>query len=135
MAIDQVFAVVKAYFPATLGAVIGAWNKRGDKNSSIVQAFKTNGSDKVLITFVALFAIVVGVSIGKWVSVALVGYYDLPTHVIPALEFVTALNGIKLVDSVVKGVDKSLDVIAEKLPKLVSNILDKLSDKFNKWFG
>ena len=66
---------------------------------------------------------------------ALVGYYDLPTHVIPVLEFVTALNGIKLVDSVVKGVDKSLDVVADKLPKLVSNILDTLSDKFKKWFG
>lgn len=135
MAIDQVFALVKAYFPATLGAVIGAWNKRGDKNSSIVQAFKTNGSDKVLITFVALFAIVVGVSIGKWVSVALVGYYTLPEHVIPVIEFVTALNGIKIVDSVVKSVDKSLDIVAEKLPKIVSNVLDKLSDKFNKWFG
>jgi len=135
MAIDQVFAVVKAYFPATLGAVIGAWNKRGDKNSSIVQAFKTNGSDKVLITFVALFAIVVGVSIGKWVSVALVGYYTLPEHVIPVIEFVTALNGIKIVDSVVKSVDKSLDIVAEKLPKIVSTLLDKLSDKFNKWFG
>ena len=76
-----------------------------------------------------------GICIGRWVSVALVGYYDLPEHVIPILEFVTAMNGIKLVDSIVKGVDKSLDVAAEKLPKLVSSILDSLSDKFKKWFG
>ena len=135
MAIDQVFAVVKAYFPATLGAVIGAWNKKGDKNSSIVQAFKTDGSDKILITFVALFAIVVGVSIGKWVSVALVGYYELPEHVIPVIEFVTALNGIKIVDSVVKAVDKSLDVVADKLPKVVSGAMDIISEKIKKWFG
>ena len=76
-----------------------------------------------------------GVCIGKWVSVALVGYYELPVHVIPVLEFITALNGIKIVDSVVKGVDKSLDVISEKLPSLVSTVLDTLSDKIKKWFS
>ena len=134
MALDQIFSVVKDYFPATLGAIIGAWNKRGEKNS-LKHLLETTSIDKLSVTFIAIFAIVIGVCIGKWVSVALVGYYDLPTHVIPVLEFVTALNSIKLVDSVVKGVDKSLDVVAEKLPKLVSSLLDTLSDKFKKWFG
>lgn len=134
MALDQIFSVVREYFPATLGAIIGAWNKRGERNS-INHLLSTTSIDKLSITIIAIFAIVVGVCIGKWVSVALVGYYVLPDHVIPVLEFITALNGIKLVDSVVKGVDKSLDVVAEKLPKLVSNILDTLSDKLKKWFG
>lgn len=134
MAIDQIVSVVREYFPATVGAILGAWNKRGEKNS-LKHLLETTSIDKLSVTFIAIFAIVIGVCIGKWVSVALVGYYDLPTHVIPVLEFVTALNGIKLVDSVVKGVDKSLDVVAEKLPKLVSSILDTLSDKFKKWFG
>ena len=134
MALDQIFSVVKDYFPATLGAILGAWNKRGEKGS-LKYLLQTSVLDKLSVTVIALFAIIVGVCIGKWVSVALVGYYELPTHSIPVLEFVTALNGIKLVDSVVKGVDKSLDVVADKLPKLVSNILDTLSDKFKKWFG
>ena len=134
MAIDQIISVVKEYFPATLGAVVGAWNKRGEKNS-LKNLLQTSILDKLSVTFIAVFAIIVGICIGRWVSVALVGYYDLPEHVIPILEFVTAMNGIKLVDSVVKGVDKSLDVAAEKLPKLVSSILDSLSDKFKKWFG
>ena len=134
MALDQIFSIVKEYFPATLGAIVGAWNKRGEKNS-LKNLLQTSTLDKLSVTFIAVFAIIVGISIGRWVSVALVGYYDLPEHVIPILEFVTAMNGIKLVDSVVKGVDKSLDVAAEKLPKLVSSILDSLSDKFKKWFG
>ena len=134
MALDQIFSVIKDYFPATLGAIVGAWNKRGEKNS-LKNLLQTSTLDKLSVTFIAVFAIIVGISIGRWVSVALVGYYDLPEHVIPILEFVTAMNGIKLVDSVVKGVDKSLDVAAEKLPKLVSSILDSLSDKFKKWFG
>lgn len=134
MAVDQIISVVKEYFPATVGAIIGAWNKRGEKNS-LKHLLQATTLDKLSVTFIAVFAIVVGVCIGKWVSVALVGYYALPEHVIPVLEFVTALNGIKLVDSVVKGVDKSLDVMAEKLPKLVSNVIDTLSDKVKKWFG
>ena len=134
MAIDQIFSVVKEYFPATLGAIVGAWNKRGERNS-LKHLIETSSLDKLSVTIIAIFAIVVGVCIGKWVSVALVGYYELPPHSIPVLEFVTALNGIKLVDSVVKGVDKSLDVIAEKLPKLVSSGIDLLTDKIKKWFG
>ena len=134
MAIDQIFSVVKEYFPATLGAIVGAWNKRGERNS-LKHLIGTSSLDKLSVTIIAIFAIVVGVCIGKWVSVALVGYYALPTHVIPILEFVTAMNGIKLVDSVVKGVDKSLDVIAEKLPKIVSSGLDTIAEKLKKWFG
>ena len=134
MALDQIFSVVKEYFPATLGAILGAWNKRGEKNR-LKHLLQTSVLDKLSVTLIALFAIIVGVCIGKWVSVALVGYYEIPPHSIPVLEFVTALNGIKLVDSVVKGVDKSLDVIAEKLPKLVSSGIDLLTDKIKKWFG
>ena len=134
MAIDQIFSVVKEYFPATLGAIIGAWNKRGEKNH-LKHLLQTSVLDKLSVTVIALFAILVGISIGRWVSVALVGYYDLPEHVIPVLEFVTALNGIKLVDSVVKGVDKSLDVASEILPKIVSSGLDTIAEKLKKWFG
>ena len=134
MSLDQIFSVVRDYFPATLGAILGAWNKRGEKDH-LKHLLQTSVLDKLSVTVIALFAIIVGVCIGKWVSVALVGYYELPPHSIPVLEFVTALNGIKLVDSVVKGVDKSLDVIAEKLPKLVSSGIDLLTDKIKKWFG
>lgn len=134
MGIDQIFSLVRDYFPATLGAIIGAWNKRGEKGS-LKYLLETSSFDKLSITIIAAFAILVGISIGRWVSVALVGYYDLPEHVTPILEFVTAMNGIKIVDSIIKGVDKSLDVVAEKLPKIVSNILDTIADKFKKWFG
>lgn len=134
MALDQVFAVAKEYFPATLGAIIGAWNKRGEKGS-LKYLLETSSFDKLLVTIIAAFAILVGISIGRWVSVALTGYYDLPEHVIPILEFVTALNGIKLVDSVLKGVDKTLDIINDKLPKFISNIIDVIELKIKKWFG
>ena len=134
MALDQIFSVVKEYFPATLGAILGAWNKRGEKGS-LKYLLETSSFDKLLITIIAAFAILVGISIGRWVSVALTGYYDLAEHVIPILEFVTALNGIKLVDSVLKGVDKTLDIVNEKLPKFISNIIDVIELKIKKWFG
>lgn len=134
MALDQIFSVVKEYFPATLGAILGAWNKRGEKGR-LKYLLEADISERLSVTLIALFAIVLGICIGKWVSVALVGYYALPEHVIPILEFVTALNGIKLVDSVLKGVDKTLDTINEKLPSAVSNILDTIEAKIKKWFG
>ena len=134
MALDQIFAVVKEYFPATLGAIIGAWNKRGEKGS-LKYLLETSSFDKLLITIIAAFAILVGISIGRWVSVALTGYYNLPEHVIPIIEFVTALNGIKLVDTTLKAVDKTLDIINDKLPNFVSNILDSFEAKIKKWFG
>ena len=46
MALDQVFAVVKEYFPATLGAIIGAWNKRGEKGS-LKYLLETSSFDKL----------------------------------------------------------------------------------------
>lgn len=134
MALDQIFAVVKEYFPATLGAILGAWNKRGEKGS-LKYLLETSSFDKLLITIIAAFAILVGISIGRWVSDALTGFYDLPQQVVPIIEFVTALNGIKLVDSVLKGVDRTLDIINEKLPNVVSNILDTIEVKIKKWFG
>ena len=134
MALDQVFAVVKEYFPATLGAILGAWNKRGEKGS-LKYLLETSSFDKLLITIIAAFAILVGISIGRWVSDALTGFYDLPQQVVPIIEFVTALNGIKLVDSVLKGVDRTLDIINEKLPNVISNILDTIEVKIKKWFG
>ena len=134
MALDQVFTVVKEYFPATLGAILGAWNKRGEKGS-LKYLLETSSFGKLLITIIAVFAILVGISIGKWVSVALTGYYDLPEHVIPIIEFVTSLNGIKIVDSTIKGIEKSLDVISDKLPKIVSSLLDVISNKIKKIFN
>ena len=133
MALDQIFSIVKEYFPATLGAILGVWNKRGEKGS-LKHLLETSSFDKLLITIIAAFAILVGISIGKWVSAALTGYYDLPKHVVPIIEFVTALNGIKLVDSTIKGIEKSLDVISDKLPKIVSSLLDVISNKIKKFF-
>ena len=134
MALDQIFAVVKEYFPATLGAIIGAWKKK-KKKGSLKYILETFFFDIFFFTIIAAFAILVGISIGKWVSVALTGYYNLPEHVVPIIEFVTALNGIKLVDSTLKAVDKALDIVNDKLPNAVSNILDTIEAKIKKWFG
>ena len=130
--LDLFLNILKEYFPATLGAVIGAWKK---KQSYPIPAFlEANIVDKFLTICIALVAIIVGISLGKWVSVALVGYYNLPAHAIPIVEFITALNGIKIVDSCIKGVEKSLDIVEEKIPKLVGSLLDSISNKIKDFF-
>lgn len=134
MAVEQMFTVIKEYFPATLGAIIGAWNKRKERGITLKSFKSLDLIDKFVITILATFAITVGIFLGKWVSIALIGYYDLPVHAIPVVEFVTALNGIKIIDSLVKAVDKSLDVVVDKVPKAVDSILESITNRIKKWF-
>ena len=134
MALDQIFNILREYFPATLGAVVGVWNKRKGTNYKDIKLRDLHITEKVFLFLLGLFGIILGVSISKWVSTALVSYYDLPTYIVPVIEFVTALSGIKIVDSTIKGIEKSLDVISDKLPKIVSSLLDVISNKIKKFF-
>lgn len=135
--IDQALNYCKEYFPATLGAIIGVWKKR--KTSEVFDEIKSltfiDVFTKLKITIIALFAIIVGICLGKWVSSALIGYYEIENNYLPPLiEFVTALNGIKIIDTLVKSTEKSLDIVSDKLPKIVSDVLDSVSQKIKSFF-
>lgn len=134
MALDQAISYIKDCFPATLGAIIGAWNKR-DTSCINFQTFKdVDIIGKLGVISFALFAIVIGISLGKWVSTALIGYYEIPPHAIPIIEFVTALNGIKLVDGTIKTSNKAIDIVTDKVPKIVNTALDAIHNKIKKMF-
>lgn len=127
--------VAKEYFPATLGAIIGAWNKReGSVHVGKLKAVERSKQDVFMVFCIGLMAVVVGICLGKWVSVALINTYQIPTTVIPVIEFVTALNGIKIVDSLIKTFDKTLDMIVDKVPSIVSGILDTVSERLKRLF-
>lgn len=133
--LEIVSNVAKEYFPATLGAVLGAWNKReGSVHVGKLKADKRSKQDVFMVFCIGLMAIIVGICLGKWVSVALLNTYEIKPFLKPIIEFVTALNGIKLVDSVVKTFDKTLDTMVEKVPSIVSGILDVLSERVKKFF-
>lgn len=93
-------AFATGVFPATIGSVIAVWRKRNEvtyREMDVVQ--------KASIVLVALFAIMVGVCIGKWVGGAIAAYYSTTPFITILIEFATALNGLKIVDSLIKSVE------------------------------
>lgn len=128
--IAGVYLFLKSIFPATVGSVIATWRKRTDFNYREMDAFQ-----KASLLFVALFAIVVGVCIGKWVGGAIAAFYATPDVITVVIEFATALNGLKLVDSTIKGVEMILDSFLKNLPVLLNTIIDTISKKIEKIFG
>lgn len=123
-------AFAKSVFPAAIGSVIAVWRKRNEVNFREMDAFQ-----KASMLAVALFAILVGICIGKWVGGAVAAYYTTSPVITTLIEFVTALNGLKIVDSAIKSVEAALDIVTKNVPVLVGNVVELISDKIEKIFG
>ncbi|AYD82387.1 hypothetical protein Aci011_054 [Acinetobacter phage vB_AbaM_B09_Aci01-1] len=123
-------AFAKGIFPATIGSVVAVWRKRNEVNFREMDAYQ-----KASMILVALFAILVGVCIGKWVGGAVAAYYTTTPIITTLIEFVTALNGLKIVDSAIKSVEAALDIVTKNVPVLVGNVVELISDKIEKIFG
>ncbi|AJK27157.1 hypothetical protein BRC2024_KCUCJSVR_CDS_0131 [Acinetobacter phage vB_AbaM_KissB] len=128
--ITSFIAFAKGVFPAAVGSVIAVWRKRNEVNFREMDAYQ-----KASIILVALFAVLVGVCIGKWIGGAVAVYYTTSPFVTTLIEFATALNGLKLVDSLIKSVEAALDVVTKNVPVLIGNIVELISDKIEKIFG
>ena len=128
--ITSFLAFTKGIFPAAIGSVIAVWRKRNEVNFREMDAYQ-----KASMILVALFAILVGVCIGKWVGGAVAAYYTTSPMITTLIEFVTALNGLKIVDSAIKSVEAALDIVTKNVPVLVGNVVELISDKIEKIFG
>lgn len=128
--IVSIISFLKAVFPATVGSIIAVYRKRDDIDFKQLNAF-----DKFLTVLVAIGAIIVGICIGVWVGNAIVSYKELPFFFTPVIQFVTALSGLKLVDSVMKSVEAALDVVAKNVPPIIESIMKGIADKVSQFFG
>lgn len=128
--ITSFLAFAKGIFPATIGSVIAVWRSRNEVNFREMDIYQ-----KMSMFLVALFAIMVGVCIGKWVGGAVAAYYTTTPMITTLIEFVTALNGLKIVDSLIKSVESALDIITKNVPVLIGNLVEIVSDKIEKIFG
>ena len=135
MPIEQLINVCKDIFPSTLGSIVAVWKRKGS-SSLLDNNFKEmNFGEKVTVTIIALFAIVVGICIGQWVSEAIVHYYELPNVARTLIEFFAALSGVKIIDTSIKVIDKSLEIVSDKIPTIINAAMDGLLNKVKKWFG
>lgn len=129
--ITSLLSMSKGFFPAFLGSLIAVWRKRKEVKFDEMTAYQ-----KASMLIVVICAIVVGVCIGKWVGGAIALYFGVELEMqIILIEFITALNGLKIVDSMIKGAESALDIVTENVPILINKIVSNISDKIDKIFG
>ena len=129
--VTSLLTFAKGVFPATLGSIIAVWRKRKEVKFEEMSMYQ-----KTSMLVVILCAIVVGVCIGKWVGGAIALYFGIEQGVqVILIEFATALNGLKIVDSLIKGAESALDIITENTPIIANKIVSAIGDKIDKIFG
>lgn len=95
-----------------------------------------SASQKLAMFVVVICAIVVGVCIGKWVGGAVALYFGIEEGFqLILIEFATALNGLKIVDSFIKWAESALDIVTENVPIIANKIVSIISDKIDRIFG
>lgn len=129
--VTSLLTFAKGVFPATVGSIIAVWRKRKEVKFEEMSAYQ-----KVSMLVVIISAIVIGVCIGKWVGGAIALYFGVEQGVqMVLIEFATALNGLKIVDSLIKSAESALDIVTENVPILINKVVGAISDKIDKLFG
>ena len=129
--VTSLLTFAKGVFPATVGSIIAVWRKRKE-----VKLEEMNDFQRMSLVIVIICAIIVGVCIGKWVGGAIALYFGIEQGVqVVLIEFATALNGLKIVDSLIKGAESALDIVTENIPILINKVVSAISDKIDKLFG
>lgn len=123
--------LAKANAPAIIGALLAVWKRKDGVSFDEMDAMQ-----KAQTLLVALCAIVIGVCIGKWIGGIIALYWSISSTVPNMfIEFVIALNGLKIIDSITKSADASLDILTENVPMLVKRIISNLIEKIDQFFG
>ena len=123
--------LAKANAPAIIGALLAVWKRKDGVSFDEMDAMQ-----KTQTLLVALCAIVIGVCIGKWIGGIIALYWSISSTVPNMfIEFVIALNGLKIIDSITKSADASLDILTENVPMLVKRIISNLIEKIDQFFG
>ena len=123
-----VIAVLKWLLPSLLGNAFAMWSKRNDldwKNKNIV--------DKIYITIVGVFGIILGVLIAWALGGAVIGYFEIKIYEFQFLIYVVSgLSSLKLIDSVMKNVDPIIESVTSGARQIVKSWVDYLVNKWGK---
>lgn len=129
--ITSLLTFSKAIFPATLGSLIAVWRKRKEVEFTNMSVYQ-----KASIVITAICAVIIGVCIGKWLGGAIAIHFGVEQGIqIILIEFATALNALKIIDSLIKSAESALDIVTENVPILINKVVGAISDKIDKLFG
>lgn len=119
----SILSVFKWLCPSLVGSVLAVWYKRNEidwKNKS--------KSDKWLLSFVALAAIIVGVVIGLTISNIIITYTNITEFWYQfGIHLISSLSSLKILDTIVKNTDDILTIVVDGIKTGVKKIVNKIT--------
>ena len=121
----SIIGIAKWLFPSLIGSLLAVWYKRND-----VDWKNKNTTEKVLLSFIALGAIIIGVVIGMAIAKSIIVYTGLSEFWYQfGLYILCGLSSLKILDAVVKNTGQVLSKAIGGLLRVIDNIIDKLIGK------
>ena len=121
----SIISIAKWLFPSLIGSLLAVWYKRNDidwKNKTPLE--------KLLISFIALGAIIIGVVIGMAIANSIIVYTGLSEFWYQfGLYILCGLSSLKILDAVVKNTDQVISKAIGGVLRVIDNIIDKLIGK------
>lgn len=121
----SVIGIAKWLFPSLIGSLLAVWYKRND-----IDWKNKNTTEKVLLSFIALGAIIIGVVIGMAIANSIIVYTGLSEFWYQfGLYILCGLSSLKILDAIVKNTDQVISKVVGGVLRVMDNIIDKLIGK------
>lgn len=121
----SIIGIAKWLFPSLIGSLLAVWYKRND-----IDWKNKNTTEKVLLSFIAFGAIIIGVVIGMAIANSIIVYTGLSEFWYQfGLYILCGLSSLKILDAVVKNTDQVISKAVGGILKVIDNIIDKLIGK------
>lgn len=121
----SIIGIAKWLFPSLIGSLLAVWYKRND-----IDWKNKNTTEKVLLSFIAFGAIIIGVVIGMAIANSIIVYTGLSEFWYQfGLYILCGLSSLKILDAVVKNTDQVISKAIGGILKVIDNIIDKLIGK------
>lgn len=121
----SIIGIAKWLFPSLIGSLLAVWYKRND-----IDWKNKNTTEKVLLSFIALGAIIIGVVIGMAIANSIIVYTGLSEFWYQfGLYILCGLSSLKILDAIVKNTDQIITTVVSGVVKAVDNFINKLTGK------
>lgn len=124
--VGAVIAVLHWLFPTLIGSALAVWYRRKD----VVWGDK-RAIEKVVISLVALGAILIGVAMGGALGSGVIEILNINIYGFSFLIYILCgLSALKILDLFMKNIDVWLNIVISGVTDMVEGIVDKLTGKF-----
>ena len=119
----SIVGILKWLLPSLVGSALAVWFKRND-----VSWKEKSGIDKLLLTLIALGAIVVGVVVGLTISNIIITYTGINEFWYQfGIHLMSSLTSLKVIDAFYKNTDEILKMVIDGIKRAIEKLINKLT--------